>query len=339
MQVHWAYIGCTKQEEEQLQRQWEQRRQPLYARAEAMENELGALQMVVSHQEEAPEWRFQAALYWPGHTVVVENGRDEPGEAMDAAVTGLIGDVDRLEQRPEKATLRREGLHAILPLLEQCRREGRSDIFFAWLMPLIGSLAAQVRRELRMREQDGDIPSGRIDPSDILDEVLVRAHDQFERRPAKLPLDLWLLQLANEALERSSQDVAEVSLEDRVPEPSAAQEPRESWRDSWVEWATTSETIDLADLLPDVPSADRWDSLDLETKQTSTEALLSRLPRIQRQALVLHTVYGFSPAEVADFQNRPESDVLFELNEARRTLEQAFREEYLTAVEEQVERR
>ncbi len=54
---------------------------------------------------------------------------------------------------------------------------------------------------------------------------------------------------------------------------------------------------------------------------------------------MLHTVHGFSTPEVADFQNRPESEVLYEINEARRTLEQAFREEYLVVAEEQLERR
>ncbi len=337
MQVHCAYIGCTKEEQEELQRCWEERQQRFYARAEAMQDEPASLQGVASQHEEPPRWRLHSALYLPGRTLVVEESRDDPCEAIDAVISRLVEEADRLEDRPEKATLRREGLHGIVPLLERCRREGRSDIFFAWLTPLMGSLAAHIRRELRLREQEGDIPPGRTDPSDILDETLLRAHQEFDRRPAKRPLDLWLLQLADEAIDRSSQELAEVSLDDRVARPT--EEPRESQRDSWVEWATVSDTVELADLLPDIPSADRWDSLDMEARQAETEKLLARLPRIQRQALVLHTVYGFSSSEVADFQNRPESEVLYEINEARRTLEQAFREEYLAVAEEQLERR
>lgn len=336
MQVHWAYIGCTKEDEEALQRCWDARQFRLHARAEAMENEPVALQIVASRHEGAPQWRFQLAFYLPGRTVVVEDGGDDPGEAMDNMLADLMHRVERLEERPEKVTVRREGLHAVIPLLERCRREGRSDVFFAWLTPLMGSLASHVRRELRTREREREIPPGRIEPSDVLDEVLVQTHDQFDRRPAKLPLDLWLLQLADQALDRAAQNVAEVSLEEQVPQPS--EEPHESQRDRWIEWATVAETIDLADVLPGTPTPDRWDSLDAEAKQVEMDRLLSRLPRIQRQALVLHAVYGFSPAEIADFQNRPETEIVFEVNEARRILGQQFREETLFTTEEQMER-
>ena len=95
----------------------------------------------------------------------------------------------------------------------------------------------------------------------------------------------------------------------------------------------------MADLLPDVPSADRWDSLDLENKQVAMDRMLSRLPRIQRQALVLHTVHGFSTSEIADFQNRPETEVLYEINDARRALQEYFREDYLPDIEEQLKLR
>lgn len=337
MQIHWAYVDCDKEDQERLERCWEDRQLRVHARMEALENTPSSLQVVAFREEESPRWRIQSALYLPSQTLVVEGAGDDAGEALDEVVSGLMLEADRLEERPEKVTLRREGVHGIVPLLEHCRRVGRSDIFFAWLAPLVGTLAAHVRRELRLRELELQQTAGQIDPAEVLDEVLVRAHERFDRRRAKLPLDLWLLKLADEVLEQWYQPVAEASLDEPLEEP--AEEPRESRRDSWIEWATAPDTIDLVDLLPDVPGAARWDSLDLESKQVQMDNMLSRLPRIQRQALVLHTVYGFSPAEIADFQNRPEMEVLFEVNDARRVLEEHFREAYLPDVEEQLKLR
>ncbi len=337
MQVHWAYFGCTKDDEEHLDRCWQARQDRLRPRLDALEAGAAALQWVASRQEGSPQWHVQTALHVPGATIVVEAGHDDAGEAMDAVIAQLLDRMDRLEERPEKVTVRREGLHGIVPLLERCCREGRSGVFFAWLAPLIGTLAAHVRRELRMRERDQRLAVGEIDPSDVLDDVLLQAYERFASRPAQLPLDLWLLQLADDALDRACESMAESSLDQPVEQPS--EEPQESERDSWIEWASSTETIALGDLLPGVPGAEQWDSLDMERKHAETESMLSRLPRIQRQALVLNTVYGYAPAEIADFQDRPESEVLFELNDARRVLETYFREEYLPEIEEKLKAR
>ena len=56
-----------------------------------------------------------------------------------------------------------------------------------------------------------------------------------------------------------------------------------------------------------------------------------------RQSLVLNVVYAFNPAEIADFQDRDESDVVADIAEARRSLARFFREEYQPEWEEQLE--
>jgi DNA-directed RNA polymerase specialized sigma24 family protein len=308
MQVHWAYFGCGKEAEEQLQRCWEDEQRRLHSRLDALADEPAELEIVASRQDEPPPWQIQSALHLPARTVVVRAAQNAPDRALENVVSGLIDEIDRLAEQPEQVTRRREGLHGIVPILGQCRQEGRSDVFFSWLAPAVASLAAHVRRELRIRELESGLGTGQIVPADVLNEVFVRAYDEFERRPGKLPLDLWLLQLAEEVLEQSSRTLAEESLDEQVRKPST--EARESSRDSWTEWATSSETIELGELLPGMPAADKWDTLDLETKKVQTDRMLARVPRQQRQALILNTVYGFSPAELADFQNRSEEDVL-----------------------------
>ncbi|MFO7908205.1 MAG: RNA polymerase sigma factor [Planctomycetota bacterium] len=334
MQVHWSYFDCDKEDEEQLQRQWEDRQRRLFSRLEAHADEPAELELVADRQDESPQWQIQSALHLPDRTVVVRAAGNEPGEAVENIVTGLIDEIDQLPERPEKITLRREGLQSVVPILEQCRRNGRSDVFCTWLAPVVATLDKHVRHELRTREAESDGAITQVTSNDVLDEVLVRAYDQFDRRPQNLSLDLWLVQLAQEVLDESCRTLAEQSLDEQVPKPTT--EPREAWRDRWTEWSTVSETMEMGDMLPTVPGIEAWDALDLETKKTETDRMLSRLPRDERQALVLNTVYGFPVAEVADFQGRSQDDVRAAIQGGRYSLERYFLEQYLPRLEERI---
>jgi len=333
--VHWAYFDCGKEDEEQFQRQWQDRQRRLLSRLESFGEDPAELELVADRREEAPQWQIQAALHLPARTVVVRAARNDPGETVENIVTGLIEELDRLPAPTTKVTLRREGLESILPILAQCHEKGRSDVFFTWLVPVVASLDEHVQRELRLREIESDLATGQVIPRDVLDDVLLRAYDRFDQRRQDLPLDLWLLRLADEVLEESCQAIATESLDTQVAKPST--EPRGSWRDSWTEWATSSETIEMGDVLPAMPGAETWDTLDLETKKAETDRMLSGLPRQERQALILNTVYGFPPSEVADFQERSEGDVRGDIDAGRHALERYFTEQFLPVLHERQE--
>jgi DNA-directed RNA polymerase specialized sigma24 family protein len=260
---------------------------------------------------------------------------DEAPEVLENILSGLIAEIGRLEQKPRTVTLRREGLDGIVSVLRQGRQEGRSDVFCAWLAPVVASLHPHVRRELQIRQLESNFGSGQLIPDDILDEVLVRAHEQFDRRPPQLPLDLWLLGLADQILDESCRQFAEQSLDEQTVQPSS--EPRQSSRDSWIEWATSSETTALAQLLPATPAVETWQSLGRETQQSDSDRVLAQLPLEQRQALILHTAYGFSVAEVADFQDRSAADVRADAGQAQQAIAHHFRQEQLEDVERRLQ--
>jgi DNA-directed RNA polymerase specialized sigma24 family protein len=332
MQVHWACFGCTKEAETQAQRAWEEQERRVRAKVEELLDEPSELEIVATVQDEPPNWQIQAALHVPAKTVVLRATQNTPEETLASIGTGLAEEIERLAQRPVTTTLRREGLEAMVPVLKRCRQDNRSDVFFTWLAPALASLRPHVEQELRLREAEGELAGGRIIPGDVLNEVLVAAYERFSRRPEDMAFDLWLVQLADDIIDRWCREYAADSLEDRVERPST--EPRESSRDSWIEWATTPETVELGQLLPGLPAAPRWDALELETRQVAADRMLAQLPRPRRQALLLSTVHGFAPAEVADFQNRSEQEVVDDVKQARRTLEDHFREAYLTETEE-----
>jgi DNA-directed RNA polymerase specialized sigma24 family protein len=332
--MHWAYYGCSKEDEEQLQQCWEERQRHLRSRLDAFPDEPTELELVAYRQEQSPQWQIQSSLHLPARTVVVRAAQNEADAAVENAVFGLIDELDQLTERPVAVPRRKEGLQGIIPILEHSRRDGRNDVSWSWLTPVVASLHSHVRRELAVREMESGLAAGQVVPDDVLDEVLVRAYERFDRRPGGRPLDLWLLQLADEVLEESCGPLAEKSLDAQVEKPST--EPRGSSRDSSIEWATFSETVELGDLLPGMPAADTWDSLDLETKKAESDRMLARLPRRQRQAVVLNIVYGYSLAEVADFQGRGEDLVRADIDQGRRSLEQYFRNQHLLELEQEL---
>jgi hypothetical protein len=128
MQVHWAYFACSKEGEEDLQRHWEDCQRRLISRVEALADDPAELELVADRQDPPSQWQIQSALHLPANTLVVRAAHEDPGDAVENIVSGLIEELDRLEDRPARATLRREGLHGIVPVLERCRQQQRQAL-------------------------------------------------------------------------------------------------------------------------------------------------------------------------------------------------------------------
>ncbi|MFW6170592.1 MAG: hypothetical protein ACODAD_08890, partial [Planctomycetota bacterium] len=60
MQVHWAYFDCDKEDEEQLQREWEDRQRRLFSRVDAYADDPAELELVADRQEDSPSWHIQS---------------------------------------------------------------------------------------------------------------------------------------------------------------------------------------------------------------------------------------------------------------------------------------
>jgi DNA-directed RNA polymerase specialized sigma24 family protein len=324
MKVYWSYFGCDKGHEETVQRAWQQRQDQLNSRLAALDEDPAGLQITVSHQEEVPHWNVQAALHLGGRTLISLAEGNECQSVLDDLLSGLGGEVETDEEVLERVAQRYRGLEGLAAFLEGSRRAGRGDVFLGFLTPLVASLRPHVRRELRIRELAAGTRAALDTPADVLDEVLVRAYERFPQRPRQLALDLWLLGLAEQVLDESSSGVAPESLNDRIEQPD--DEPADSRRTSWTEWATDQESIERGELLPGLAATDAWDDLDVETKQTELFRLLKEIPRHKRQCLMLHTVNGFTIAEIADFQNRSAEQVRADIEAARWSLEQQFRD-------------
>jgi DNA-directed RNA polymerase specialized sigma24 family protein/ribosome-associated translation inhibitor RaiA len=166
---------------------------------------------------------------------------------------------------------------------------------------------AFVRRQIELRENLGELPEGRLDPLEVMDEVVVRA---LSARPGSVGVNRgrWLLLLAAQAIRHLAKEYGDhphgqavQSLDARLARPQVDADPPGETR------------------LDQVIAANRRDP---EQVAGAAEALgrlataLLRLPPQQRHDLVLYLLEGFRPQELAALTHRSEADV-------RRSLEQA----------------
>lgn len=341
MQLQWTFTGCDRPQEEEVVELWRQRQSELEAKlGEWGAEEMPQLRLDVEHEDASPAWTVRAGLYVAADAFASEEQGNDLGDLLDRVVGQLSQEIDEREERGEEVVRGRRGLEGVVPFLESFHRNRRSREFAAFLLPVLDTFRSYARRELGARHAAGEIPAGQVVVGELLDEALLRAWDRFDRRPKDRSLDLWLVQLIDEAIEEAAGQNVTESLDERQPRVPA-EEPydlAESMRDESREQVDEMEEVKLSDLIPDEPGVDAWDALAVETKRTQLDRIFATLPRLQRQALMLHLVEGFNKVEVADFQARPVETVDEDIAVGVEALRRNFRDLELEDVEERLER-
>ena len=90
----------------------------------------------------------------------------------------------------------------------------------------------------------------------------------------------------------------------------------------WAALLGYDDSFTLEDLLPGSEGTEAWDELASEEQRRQLLSLTAELPRLQRQAFLLHALEDYDPAEIALLQDRPESQVKADIEVARKTLKE-----------------
>ena len=286
-------------------------------------------------QKGEQNWWYEArgVVRLPTGTLVAHREGEEPLALIDQIVDTLVRQVKRHRELVRKDYLykrknrAKQDLVAAEPLLAQDKARGRQHDFFRLLRPLLNFLADHARHELRILELEGVVHPGELSVSDLLDEVLNRAWQQYAQRPERLPLPVWLTQLLHQVLEDwlKQEPRPHVSLETDVLESVEGlpvHEIRVGEEEWWAALLGYTETLTLEDLVPGSESTQHWDETEPNQQREKILQLVRRLPRTQRQALLLSAVEDFDVAEIAMLQDRPEDDVRRDIDQARQQLRQ-----------------
>ncbi|NNE00569.1 MAG: hypothetical protein HKN47_24915, partial [Pirellulaceae bacterium] len=133
-------------------------------------------------------WELRCVLHLPSGTLTVEDSSPALTEVIDNTVDKLIQRIGRHQNELRRRHLHRRRKHrrrqfaAASDFLTQDAASNRSEAFVAMLIPYADQLYDHARRELSAMERDGMIPRGEWTANDLVDEVLVRASEDYEER-------------------------------------------------------------------------------------------------------------------------------------------------------------
>lgn len=308
--IDWTFDGGNEFDEMQVDRQWKRWQVELEGKIAELELPASRLRVAVEPGDGDTPWTMHAALYLPGVTLAAEQQGAASAEAFERLMAALADQIDRVQDPPVFVSQQRLGLEGIAAVLERWQAENRSDAFLSYLVPALMTLWPYIERELQLREIERTPSAAEIIPHDVVNEVLVMSWERFAWRDRRLPLDLWLIRLADEAMEMLCPPESQASIDDSVPAPRDDLQAFHSdeW-DEWIEEATYLESVRLAELLPGGEAVTDWDDELLDRRAGHLVRMLAPLPQDRRQALILHAVLGFNTAEIADFQDRSVADV------------------------------
>ncbi len=278
-------------------------------------------------------WWYEArgVVRLPTGTLVAQREGRDPHALIDQIVDNLVRQTkkhrelvrkDYLYKRKNRA---KHDLVAAEPMLARDKARGRQHDFFRLLRPLLNFLSDHAQRELRILELEGVVNPGELSVEDLLDEVLTQAWQKYSERPTNVPLYVWLTQLLEEVIDRwlKQEPRPSVSLETNVlenVEDLPVQEIQVGEEEWWAALLGYTETLTLEDLIPDCESTQDWEEMEPEQQREHILQLVRRLPRRQRQALLLSAIEDMSLAEIAMLQNRTEEEIKQDIETARQQL-------------------
>ncbi len=160
-----------------------------------------------------------------------------------------------------------------------------------------------VERELYFREAAEQIASGCMTKEEVVDEVIVAALGDGGDKPEKLALEPWLYRLAIHAIGdlqvRSSDHILSVHLEDsaRAPNVRGSDEPE-------LQFHQPDETLTRESIIADDRVATPEDIAYSDEMNGLMESALAAAKPRDREVFILHTIEGFSVAEIAAITDR-----------------------------------
>lgn len=335
MRYRWLCVGCDTAEEQTLAAAWEDLQAGLDARLETLDQPADDAAVVITKEsqdadDESPAWEVLATVTLPAKCVTASAEGDDAKAALEQAVRRLLLRLDRFDQADGAAERpsQREAMEEIVPHLADARRRANMRAFSALLYPVLRRLRRHASRELAVREIEGHLLEGEWDIDELVNETLLLAWENFEKRPASVGLQAWLVGLFGQVLERAAQlQTDEVLLSGSELPARRVPLDEEASEDQWVENFDDAEELSLSDLLPGERVLDVWEQLEPERREVGLNRLLGRLSHEQRQALILAAEHGLEDHELADVMGVSVPAAQAMVTEARQELSRSLNQE------------
>lgn len=215
-------------------------------------------------------------------------------------------------QRPQPQVPFEETLAAVQPPTIS------DDDIASYVNANLPRLSRFVERELRYRENLGDLQPGQLRTEEVVDEAIANALGDGDK-PERLALEAWLYRLSLRAVDelarRSQEEVVSIPLEHPARQPNfrASYEPQ-------LQYHQPDEDIVTRDIIPDPRLATPEASAASVEMVNLVEIALLSAKREDREAFLLFAIEGFTPEEIAAISDRPVEAVRASISAAREHL-------------------
>ncbi|HWR36433.1 MAG TPA: hypothetical protein VN622_11245 [Clostridia bacterium] len=184
-------------------------------------------------------------------------------------------------------------------------------------------LQRYVERELRYRENNGQLRPGELTPEEVIDEAIASALDDRSEKPEKITLEPWLYRLANSAVSRllnqTRQEIGSVRLEST---PRSREEPGSD--EPVLQFHQPDESLTQENLIADSRLSTPEDVAASDEMVAMVEMALRHAKPHEREAFILYTMEGFTANEIAVITDRKLEEVRASIKAAREHLRKSF---------------
>jgi DNA-directed RNA polymerase specialized sigma24 family protein/ribosome-associated translation inhibitor RaiA len=239
---------------------------------------------------------------------------------------GIIRDFEETVEQvlnPAASPARRTNGETAAPELTAATFQENGSLLQAdvreYLNANLEKLGRFVGRELRYRENLGQMVPGQVSAEEVIDEVVVTALSA-EERPAHITLERWLYKLSLQALKQLARsaagDPAALHLEQTVRPQNVSGSD-----EVLMQYHQPGETLRQEDLIPD-PAMNSPEELAAndELMEQMELALLGLAPEA-RQTFILRALEGLTVEEIAHVTDRAAEEVIGHLQVAREHLD------------------
>lgn len=266
----------------------------------------------------------------PGKTLAAkEQNHDEA-----AAIRAAFEEIDR-QLEAYKASYRGEQFWKRLARRRELRDmktaaassiTDQQESFFLLVSPHLEKLGHFVRHAIRFAESRGDLVPGEVTAADVVDETLLRAYEEYEKRPVRKEIQSWLIRLAARELaaeiRRSKRERNRtISIEADLPEVQAAEEVNKLGEDI-LYFYQPDEDLKVEDVIPDLEVPTPEQEAENNELRSCVRSALDSMPRESRRALLFRYVQGLQGQELAQLLGKPIVEVNRIIEEARSRLRQ-----------------
>jgi RNA polymerase sigma factor (sigma-70 family) len=247
---------------------------------------------------------------------------------LEPAIRAAFAEVERQVQA-HKALMHGEqwwkhfGHRQEVRELKETASVGEEDFqrFHAAVDPHLPTLTHYARHLVRYAESRGDLPTGELDPEDLVTDVLVRAYAEWIKKPPSRPVRGWLIQMAErqiqEEIRRYRQEHSGTISVDRPAPETPPSEAVTRLGEEQLDFYQPDEALKIEDILPDIRVPSPEEELQMRELRRCVREGLNKLPKDQRRALILRYVLGFRTADLAQSMRMREAEVVQMIEDAR----------------------